>query len=282
MAEPSSAEDRGPGTGGAAGAGPGRAGDDPAPSRCEGPDGNEIVYDDRGEGPPVVLLHGFAASSLVNWRRPGVAAALAGSGYRVLTPDLRGHGRSGSPGDPAAYGAGAFAADLIAVLDHARLGAAVLGGYSLGARVALLAAAAEPRAAALVLAGVGESLLGGSDARGTDRIADAMEARRVGDIEDRSGRAFRAFADATHADLIALARIQRALPAWPAPDPAAVGVPALVIAGSEDSLAGDPGPLAKAIPGAVAATVPGNHMNAMLDPAFARRIAAFLDGLERW
>ena len=62
-------------------------------------DGTTIAYDDVGEGPPIVLVHGFASSRDGNWRRPGWYDALAGAGRRVIALDCRGHGGSEKPLD---------------------------------------------------------------------------------------------------------------------------------------------------------------------------------------
>ncbi|MGH9064525.1 MAG: alpha/beta fold hydrolase [Acidimicrobiales bacterium] len=245
-------------------------------------DGTALSYDDQGDGPSVVLLHGYAANAFVNWVRPGIAGALAGAGYRVLALDLRGHGRSEAPHQVDAYAPGRLVEDAAGLLDQAGVPGAVVGGYSLGARLGLLVAAADPRVRALVLGGVGEATLTGTDAAAAEAVAAAMEARRLADVEDRTGRAFRAFADATHSDRSALACLQRALPSWPAPTPGEVGVPCLVVAGSEDTLAGRPEPLAQPMEEGRAVTVPGNHMNAMLGPAFARAVLDFLGGLRPW
>jgi pimeloyl-ACP methyl ester carboxylesterase len=64
-------------------------------------DGVEIACHVLGEGPPVVLLHGFLSSARRNWIRPGIAEAIASLGRRVIAPDLRGHGRSEAPTDLA-------------------------------------------------------------------------------------------------------------------------------------------------------------------------------------
>ncbi|MGH9062110.1 MAG: alpha/beta fold hydrolase, partial [Acidimicrobiales bacterium] len=193
-------------------------------------DRTTLVYDDVGAGPAVALLHGYAANAQINWVRPGIAGALTGAGFRVLAPDLRGHGRSGAPHQVEAYAAGRLVEDVAGLLDAAGVEAAVLVGYSLGSRVAMLAAPGEPRVTAVVLGGVGEASLGGVTAEVAGRIASAMEAGRAADVEDRSARAFRSFADATRSDRVALAAVQRALATWPAADPAAVTVPTLVVA----------------------------------------------------
>lgn len=99
------------------------------------------------EGAPVVLAaHGITANH-TSWA--GVAAELAGA-VTLIAPDLRGRGRSG--GLPGPYGMPAHAADLVAVLDHLQLDAAVVAGHSMGGFVASVLAERHPqRVAGLVL-----------------------------------------------------------------------------------------------------------------------------------
>lgn len=107
--------------------------------------GARLAYEVTGEGPAVVLVHGFGLDMRM-W--DAQVGHLAGSS-RVVRYDCRGFGASG-PFDPgAAY---THAGDLIALLDHLRLGQAVLAGLSFGGRVVMQAALAAPdRVRGLVL-----------------------------------------------------------------------------------------------------------------------------------
>jgi len=101
-------------------------------------DGVRLVYDDLGprDGVPVVLCHGLAAAGE---QLAADAGYFAGLGYRVLAPDLRGHGRSGRPAPLSAAGFSIprMAADLVAMLDAAGVGAVHWVGNSLGGILAL-------------------------------------------------------------------------------------------------------------------------------------------------
>jgi pimeloyl-ACP methyl ester carboxylesterase len=103
----------------------------------------QIHYTDKGNGVPVVLVHGFAANSDLNWRRPGMYQRLLDESFRVITMDLRGHGKSGKPHADSEYGE-KMAVDVINLLDFLELEKAHLAGYSLGGFVALKAAAQYP------------------------------------------------------------------------------------------------------------------------------------------
>jgi pimeloyl-ACP methyl ester carboxylesterase len=105
--------------------------------------------EDRGDGVPIVLLHGLTAT-----RRYVVmgSRALENSGHRVISYDARGHGRSTPAPDRGAYAYGRLTADLNAVLDRLGIERAVLAGASMGAHTAVRHALLHPgRVAALGL-----------------------------------------------------------------------------------------------------------------------------------
>ena len=87
----------------------------------------EIYYEDHGAGQPVVLIHGYPLSGRA-WDKQ--VPVLLEAGYRVITYDRRGFGRSSQPA--CGYDYGTFAADLHALLEHLDLRGAVLAGHSMG------------------------------------------------------------------------------------------------------------------------------------------------------
>ncbi len=116
--------------------------------------GCPVHFSEYGDGPPVVLLHGFAANGTLNWKRTGVVKALRDD-FRVIVPDLRGHGLSCKPHETAAYGR-EMAHDVIRLMDHLDLKSAHVAGYSLGGHITLALAAAHPerlRSAVIIAAG---------------------------------------------------------------------------------------------------------------------------------
>ena len=96
-------------------------------------DGVGIHYEVTGEGRPVVLLHGFPDSGRL-WRHQ--VPALAGAGFKVIVPDLRGYGRSDKPEEVEAYGLASVAGDVLAVLADAGEPRAHVVGHDFGAAVA--------------------------------------------------------------------------------------------------------------------------------------------------
>jgi len=104
--------------------------------------GVQIRYVEQGAGDPVLLIHGYTASIESNWMDPGVFQELA-KGHRVIAFDLRGHGKSGKPTDPAAYGA-EMVQDAIRLLDHLGIRRVHVVGYSLGAIITLKLVTTSP------------------------------------------------------------------------------------------------------------------------------------------
>ena len=93
--------------------------------------GVRLYCQDLGSGPAVVLVHGGCMSHRV-WESQ--VHALVETGFRVITPDLRGHGRSDKPVSP--YTARMYADDLVALLDAREIDECTLVGWSLGATIA--------------------------------------------------------------------------------------------------------------------------------------------------
>lgn len=126
-------------------------------------DGTRIAYrdfeparTDMGTGAsvksPIVMVHGSALSQVI-WRGFGYVRAF-GLERRVITLDLRGHGRSDKPHEASAYRMQLFVADVMAVLDAIGVEQAHYLGYSLGGRVGFSLAAAHPnRMRSLISAG---------------------------------------------------------------------------------------------------------------------------------
>ncbi len=244
-------------------------------------DGAQIAFVQAGAGPDVLLLHGFAADHIANWVAPGVFDALVSAGHRVTAWDARGHGQSDKPHDPEAYAGDTMARDAQALLDHLDILSVAVVGYSMGAIVSSRLVPSESRAHALVLGGVGGRLAAGAPVTRRSTIADALVTDDVRSITNVAARAFRRFADRTGADRQALAAIQRAPRATEPWRLSEISVPTLVIVGDGDTLAGDPGELAAAIPGAVAKVVRGDHLTAVADPDFRRSIVDFLAHIPR-
>jgi 2-succinyl-6-hydroxy-2,4-cyclohexadiene-1-carboxylate synthase len=142
--------------------------------------GVSLNVEGAGDGPPLVLLHGFTGRA-ATWR-PVVDSL--GAGRRTVAVDLLGHGDADAPADPARYRMEECVADLIAVLDALDLARIDLLGYSMGGRVALhLAAAAPERVRALVLEsgspGLADPAERAARIRADEQLADRIEREGV-------------------------------------------------------------------------------------------------------
>lgn len=101
--------------------------------------GTTIFYERLGSGPPVVLIHGLGGTGRGIWESTLPALSDA---FEVLLPDIRGHGRSGSP--PPPWTMNDFADDMAGLLRALALGPAHLVGHSMCVSVALLVAIRHP------------------------------------------------------------------------------------------------------------------------------------------
>src|SRR2546423_7827813 len=168
----------------------------------------EIAYLDEGEGDPIVLVHGFASSKNVNWVYPTWVSDLRKAGRRVIALDNRGHGDSEKLYDSTDYEIAIMAGDVIALLDHLQIQRADIMGYSLGSRMtAVLALTLPQRLRSAVLGGIGITMITGGGPG--ENVAKALEAPSLEDVTHPVGRTFRALADQTRPDRLALAACPR-------------------------------------------------------------------------
>lgn len=244
-------------------------------------DGVEIAYDLAGEGPPILLIHGFASNGRVNWRDTGWVTTLAEAGRRVIVIDNRGHGESRKLYDPALYSAPVMAEDARRLLDHLKIERADVMGYSMGARIAAFLTIKHPaRVRSAIFAGLASRMITGVG--GAEEIAQALEAPSSAEVTAPGPRAFRLFAEQTKSDLKALAACMRSTrQKITAEELGRIAVPVLVVAGEKDDVAGEVAPLVAAIPGARGVTLPGrNHMNAVGDRGYKEAVMEFLWSLQ--
>lgn len=240
-------------------------------------DGVEIAYLDEGAGDPLLLIHGFASNSQVNWVDTGWVRELTRAGFRVVAIDNRGHGRSAKLRDPAHYGAPIMAEDARRLLDHLGIARADVIGFSMGARITAFLAITHPqRVRSAIFGGLGINMVRGM--AGTGPIANALEAPSIDDVTNATARTFRAFAEQTKSDLKALAACIRS-----SRDPItaeALGtlrMPVLVAVGTLDVVGGSARDLAALIPGAEALDIPDrDHMKSVGDRTHKEGVLAFL------
>lgn len=125
-------------------------------------DDHVYAVSDAGEGPAVLLLHGFPDTGSL-WRHQ--VPALVAAGFRVLAPDLLGRGNTSAPRNPDDYAIGAMVPDMCGLLDALRIRRAHVVGHDFGAGLAWLLAAYQPdRVDHLVVLSVGHPRTGANPA----------------------------------------------------------------------------------------------------------------------
>lgn len=148
--------------------------------------GIEYHFEEAGHGPALLLLHGFTGSGQ-NWEP---LLPYLTPHYRVITPDLPGHGSTASPSDPARYSIENTVADLAAILDALKIDRAAILGYSMGGRLALYFALHYPqRVTALVLESASPGLATAQGRlerqKADDALADFIEVKGLAAFVER-------------------------------------------------------------------------------------------------
>jgi len=237
----------------------------------------EIAYLDEGEGDPILLVHGFASTSNVNWVYPAWVSELRKNGRRVIALDNRGHGNSGKLYDVEAYHIPTMAGDVTALMDHLEIARADVMGYSLGARMTAWLALSQPqRLRSAILGGIGMALIDGGGPG--ENVAAALEAPSLDDVTDPVGRTFRAFADQTRSDRRALAACLRGSRGLMTKEQVAgIAMPVLIAVGTSDEIAGSAQALGTVIAGAQVLDIPNrDHMRAVGDKVYKAGVLTFL------
>jgi pimeloyl-ACP methyl ester carboxylesterase len=243
-------------------------------------DGVDIYYEVHGSGPPLLLSHGYSLTSAM-WQ--GQIEALSGH-HQLIVWDMRGHGRSDYPDDPAAYSEALTVADMAALLDEVGASSAVVGGLSLGGYMSLAFYRAHPqRVDALLIIDTGPGFR-----KDEAREAWNKRAQDTGDRFERDGLGGLESASCEHRNASGLARAARGMLTQRdgsvievLPD---IKVPSLVVVGADDApfLAASDYMAAK-IPGAKKAVIPaaGHVVNIDAPEGFIAAVLPFLESLPR-
>ncbi|HEX6290654.1 MAG TPA: alpha/beta fold hydrolase [Herpetosiphonaceae bacterium] len=253
-------------------------------------DGISIFYHDEGQGEPLLLIHGFPLSSdLYQPQRAALSRR-----FRVITPDLRGMGRSDAL--PGGYSIDVYADDLVALLDHLGIGQAIVGGMSMGGYVLFALLRRHPdRVKGIILldtkaaADTEEGRAGrykmAEQARseGTSAIADAMLPKmlteQTREQQPELAQFVREMMATTSVEGIVGALESMAARPDSTPLLGSIAVPTLIVVGREDQVT----PLAvaqemqQAIPGAQLVIIDGAAHAANLE-----RPAAVNQAIEEW
>ncbi|MDE2595553.1 MAG: alpha/beta fold hydrolase [Sphingomonadales bacterium] len=241
-----------------------------------GHDGARLAVHRLGQGRPVLLLHGLFSSAEVNWIKYGTAQRIADAGFEAVMPDLRAHGQSAAPHDPAAYPHDVLVKDLAALVAALGLEDYDLAGFSLGARTAVRGVLACLTPRRLVLGGMGLEGLTGWARRG-GFFVDVID--RFGTIERGDPAYFaQSFMKSMAIDRVAARLLLHSVDDTPPEALAGLTMPTLVICGAEDQDNGSAPRLAETLPDARYVEIPGTHMSCVTRKELGEGIAGFLAG----
>jgi pimeloyl-ACP methyl ester carboxylesterase len=232
-----------------------------------------------GGGRPVLLLHGLFSSAEVNWIKYGHAARLAEAGFEAIMPDLRAHGQSDAPHDPAAYPPDVLVKDALAVVAALGLTDFDLGGFSLGSRTSVRAVLAGLKPRRLVLGGMGLEGLAGW-ARRSAFFVNAID--RFDEIKRGDPDYFaQQFMKTMKVDRVAARLLLGSVDDTTVDALEAIVMPTLVVCGADDQDNGSAPALAEALPDATFAEVPGTHMSSVTQRQLGQAMVEFLEAHSR-
>jgi len=238
--------------------------------------GAQLAVHRMGSGRPVLLLHGLFSSAEVNWIKYGTAQRLVDAGFEVIMPDLRAHGQSAAPHDPAAYPEDVLVGDVLALVAALGLTDYDLGGFSLGARTAVRGVLAGLTPRRLILGGMGLEGLTGWAGRSAFFI-DVID--RFGTIERGDPAYFaQSFMKTMKIDPVAARLLLQSVDDTPPEALSALTMPCLVVCGADDQDNGSAPLLTATLPDARYAEIPGTHMSCVTRRELGEAMVAFLQG----
>jgi pimeloyl-ACP methyl ester carboxylesterase len=246
-------------------------------------DGVQIYYEVHGEGPVILLSHGYSSTSGM-WA--GQIEPLSKT-HKLIIWDMRGHGQSDYPADQAAYSEEATIADMAALLDLVGAKTAIVGGLSLGGYMSLAFNRSHPdRVSALLIFDTGPGYRNDEAREGWNRTSIARAERFERDGLSALGNASAEVRIVRHRSADGLAKAARGMLTQRDPSVmnslATIAVPSLVVVGANDTpfLAASDYMAAK-IPGAKKVVIPdaGHAANIDQPAAFNRAVVEFLDAL---
>jgi pimeloyl-ACP methyl ester carboxylesterase len=245
-------------------------------------DGVDIYYEAHGEGPVILLTHGYSSSADM-WR--GQIAPLS-KGHKLVIWDMRGHGRSDYPDDQAAYSEAATVADMAALLDAVGADKAIVGGLSLGGYMSLAFNRVHPeRVERLLIIDTGPGYRNDEARDGWNQNALKTAERWERDGLTRLTSAGAEVRTSPHRNAEGLAKAARGMLTQRNGDVLnslpTIAVPALVVVGANDTpflTASDY--MAAKIPGATKVVIPDAGHSANIDQpeTFNTAVLAFLKG----
>ena len=233
-------------------------------------DGTPIYYEVKGSGPAVLLVHGFIVNG-ESWKKTQLYSDLITSGYKVITLDMRGNGKSGKPHTAEAYANDAEAKDIMGLLKSLDIKEYIAVGYSRGSIITARLMVLDPNLKRAGLGGMGTDFTNPEWPR---RIM-FYHALRGDSIPELA--AVVKYVQDSKLDREALALLQKEQPSTPAAILSEVKIPVLVVCGDSDSDNGSAQELAQLFKNAKYVVVPGDHNHAHHSKQFSDAVSAFVE-----
>jgi len=232
-------------------------------------DGVKIYYEVRGTGKAVLLVHGFVVDG-ESWKKTSLYDDLLKAGFKVITLDLRGNGKSDKPHDCDAYGKDAEAKDMIGLMQMLGITNYDVVGYSRGSVITARLLVLDKRISKAVMGGIGIDFTNPEWPR---RISfyKALSGEPSKELEGLVKRV-----KEMGLDQQALACMQKEQPSTSKEALAAVKQPVLIICGDNDADNGSSLELVKLIPEGIHETVPGDHGSASRTKEFSQKVISFI------
>lgn len=232
-------------------------------------DGTKIYYEVRGNGKPIVLVHGFIVNSN-SWKGAALYTDLLKNGYKVIVLDMRGNGKSDKPHNAASYVNDAEAKDIIGLMDFLKIKKYSVVGYSRGSIITSRLLLLDTRIKDAVIGGMGTAFTNPEWPRRLlfyhALIGDSVpELKAVVKYVQQQGL-----------DQLALAYLQKEQPSTSKKELQNIKQPILVICGDQDDDKELPKELAKIFSNSAFATAPGDHNHAASTPEFSKAVLGFL------
>lgn len=232
-------------------------------------DGTNIYYEVKGNGDPVLLVHGFIVNGQ-SWKRTELYKDLLAQGYKVIILDQRGNGFSDKPHDSIAYDNDAEAKDIMGLLKHLKIKKYSAVGYSRGSIIV---------ARLLVLdKNIYKAVMGGMGAEFTNPLwprrimfYHALRGDSVPELQAMVDNVKKQGLDQQ-----ALAYLQRSQPSTSREDLGKVKQPVLIICGDKDSDNGSAKELADLFKHPTYRITPGDHGSASRTKEFSKEVMLFL------
>ncbi len=232
-------------------------------------DGAKIYYEVRGEGKPVLLVHGFIVNSN-SWKRTTLYGDLLKQGYKLVLLDMRGNGKSDKPHDTAAYEDDAEAKDIMRLMDLLKIKRYSVAGYSRGSIITARLLVLDKRVQNAILGGMGTDFTNPEWPR-RKMFYRAMMGDSIPELKGAVD-----YVKQQQLDQLALAYLQKAQPSTSKETLSKLQQPVLVICGDKDTDNGSAGDLAKLLPNSSFAITPGDHNHAAATPEFSKAVIDFL------